>query len=108
MTHHLRHLPRYTLCTLAIMTLFAVTARAQPGALAPTMAADPQIAAALQQVSAQRIQANIESSSASGLDSRFLRRIRHRSPQGTELAQRENGSSRNSNGIRKTAAAAWK
>jgi hypothetical protein len=60
MTHHLRHLPRYTLCTLAIMTLFAVTARAQPGALAPTMAADPQIAAALQQVSAQRIQANIE------------------------------------------------
>jgi hypothetical protein len=60
MTDHLPHLPRHALCALAIMTLFAVTAQAQVANPAPAISADPRIASALQQVSAQRIQANIE------------------------------------------------
>jgi hypothetical protein len=60
MTRHLPLPPNRALCALAIITLSAVAAQGQAGAPAPTMAADPQIAAALQQVSAQRIQANIE------------------------------------------------
>ncbi len=60
MTDHSPHLPRHALCALALMTLFAVAAQAQVANPAPAIAADPQIASALQQVSAQRIQANIE------------------------------------------------
>ncbi|MGH9494110.1 MAG: M28 family metallopeptidase [Candidatus Sulfotelmatobacter sp.] len=42
------------------MSGLAVISAGQSGSGAPTMAADPKIAAALQQISAQRIQANIE------------------------------------------------
>jgi len=60
MTRHLLLSRRRALCTLAIIALFAVTARTQAVAPAPKMDADPEIEAALRQVSAQRIQANIE------------------------------------------------
>jgi hypothetical protein len=51
---------RQTLVSLVILTFLALNAGAQSGKPTPEMATDPRIAAALQQISAQRIQANIE------------------------------------------------
>jgi Peptidase family M28 len=45
---------------LAVLVGFAMNCAGQSASAAPAMTADPKIAAALQQVSAQRIQANIE------------------------------------------------
>jgi hypothetical protein len=54
------HLFRGTRWIAAALLSVAMTGTAQSGKSEPSYAADPQIAAALRQVSAQRIQANIE------------------------------------------------
>jgi hypothetical protein len=52
---------RKTVCTVATgVVLTAIACAAQPTKTEPAIKADPQIAAALKQISAQRIQANIE------------------------------------------------
>ena len=56
------HFRRVIFCTVthAAFLIAAITCSAQSGKPEPSFAADPQIAAALRQISAQRIQANIE------------------------------------------------
>jgi Peptidase family M28 len=56
---HFREMTRWTVVVGALLSMTAVCA-AQSDKAEPAMTADPQIAAALRQVSAQRIQANIE------------------------------------------------
>src|SRR5450631_1719520 len=56
---HFRELMRWTAVLAAVLST-AMACAAQSGKPEPKVAADPQIAAALRQVSAQRIQANIE------------------------------------------------
>ncbi|MGA2100198.1 MAG: M28 family metallopeptidase [Candidatus Sulfotelmatobacter sp.] len=51
---------RQTVVSLVILTFLALNAEAQSGKPTPEMATDPRIDAALQQISAQRVQANIE------------------------------------------------
>ncbi|MGA7753240.1 MAG: M28 family metallopeptidase [Candidatus Sulfotelmatobacter sp.] len=51
---------RQTVVLPVILTFLALNAGAQSGKPTPEMATDPRIAAALQQISARRIQANIE------------------------------------------------
>jgi len=57
---HFRELTRWTAVCLAAFLSVAMDCAAQSGRSEGTAAGDPQIAAALRQVSAQRIQANIE------------------------------------------------
>jgi hypothetical protein len=54
------HFDEIIRCAAAGVALIAVGCAAQPANTEPVVAADPQIAAALKQISAQRIQANIE------------------------------------------------
>src|SRR5256885_17016114 len=56
---HFRELRRWAICSAALLVL-VLNCTAQSTPSEPALAADPQIAAALRQVSAQRIQANIE------------------------------------------------
>ena len=56
---HFREFTRWTVVAAALLSMTGLCL-AQSDNTGPTMAADPQIAAALRQVSAQRIQANIE------------------------------------------------
>src|SRR5579864_2669362 len=61
------HFRKVIFCTVTYAALLIATigssaqsAKTEPASVEPTFAADPQIAAALRQISAQRIQANIE------------------------------------------------
>lgn len=54
------HFPKFARWAAATLVAFGLNCAAQSGKLGPAMAADPKIAAALQQISAQRIQANID------------------------------------------------
>jgi hypothetical protein len=68
----------------------------------PSVSADPKITAAMMQVSAARIQANIEK--LVSFQNRSTRRIRHRSPLVMASARHGSGSSRSSRAIREIAA----
>ncbi len=59
MLHFLKS-PRLTAVALGVLLSVALDGAAQSTKSEPTVAADPQIAAALRQISAERIQANIE------------------------------------------------
>jgi len=96
---------RWTLAVLLVGQSLTQLAASQS---APALTADPKIKAALNEISAARIQADIDKLVSFGTRSTLSPQDPAAIASVRGIGAARNGSSRNSNAIRKTAAVAWR